>query len=77
MLARTRVRLISSFVSVAILVGMLSLMVGWRMIDGNLFNEARARISYDLNVAWDIYRSRQDSVALAARILSSIILSLA
>ena len=70
MLVRTRVRLISSFVSVAILVGTLSLLVGWQMIDRNVFTEARTRISYDLNAAWEIYRKRQDSVALAVRILS-------
>ncbi|HUV07848.1 MAG TPA: cache domain-containing protein [Spirochaetia bacterium] len=68
MFQRTQFKLISSFVGVSIFIGGLSLMVGWQIIDLAVFNEAKNRISQDLNAAWEIYRIPESSISLALKV---------
>ena len=68
MFQRTQFKLISSFVGVSILIGGLSLIVGWQIIDQVVFNEAKNRISQDLNAAWEIYRIPESSISLALKV---------
>lgn len=64
----TRLKLISSFIGVSFLVGILSLVAGGRIIDRAVKNEARNRMSQDLNAAYEIYRNREEKIALALQV---------
>jgi len=64
----TRSRLITSFVGVSLLVGIVSLLVGSQLLYKTVFNEARTRISLDLNAAREIYLSRTKTIDTALRI---------
>ena len=55
MLYSTRSKLVFSFVSVALLVGIVSLAVGWQLLYRSVLNEANNRVRQDLNVARVIY----------------------
>lgn len=68
MVHRTQFKLISSFVGVSTLIGVLSLIAGWQLINNSVFNEAKNRISQDLNAAWEIYHHRQDSLLLSLKV---------
>jgi len=65
LLYSTRSKLITSFVGVSILVGIVSLLVGSQLLYKTVFNEARTRISLDLNAAREIYLSRIQTVYTA------------
>jgi two-component system NtrC family sensor kinase len=59
------VRLIASFLAVTLLVGVLSLVVGVRIIYRAVLREAQARVTLDLNAAREIYDERERSALLA------------
>ena len=64
----TRSRLIVGFLGVSILVGMISLLVGSRLIYRAVLNEATMRISRDLNAAREIYLSRIKTMDMALNV---------
>jgi two-component system NtrC family sensor kinase len=61
----TRSRLITSFVGVSLLVGIVSLLIGSRLLYKMVFGEAKTRISLDLNAAREIYVSRVSTIDTA------------
>jgi len=65
---KTQFKVILSFVGVSLFVGILSLAVGWQLINNTVFNEAKTRISQDLNAAWAIYHNRRDAISLTLKI---------
>ncbi|MBT3274533.1 MAG: hypothetical protein HN368_15360, partial [Spirochaetales bacterium] len=50
-------RIILGFAAICLLIGLLSLSVGISIINRTVFNEARSRVSQDLNSAWEIFLS--------------------
>jgi two-component system, NtrC family, sensor kinase len=54
----TRSKLLAGFLGVTLLVGSVSLFIGVRLIDQNVFGEALNRVKQDLNAANEIYHSR-------------------
>lgn len=68
MLYTTRSKLIISFLSVSLFVGIVSLFVGSQLLFKSVLNEATTRISLDLNAAREIYLSRISSVKTALNI---------
>jgi two-component system NtrC family sensor kinase len=64
----TRFRLISSFLGVCVLVGGLSLIVGGRLLNRSVLNEATNRIRLDLNAAREIYNNVETRLRLALQI---------
>jgi two-component system NtrC family sensor kinase len=65
MLYSTRSKLIFSFLSVALLVGIVSLIVGWQLLYDSFLNEANNRVRQDLNVARVIYDDRVMAIRLS------------
>jgi len=65
MLYSTRSKLIFSFLSVALLVGAVSLIVGWQLLYDSVLNEANNRVRQDLNVARVIYDDRVMAIELS------------
>ncbi|WP_373500683.1 cache domain-containing protein [Desulfococcus sp.] len=65
MLYSTRSKLIFSFLSVALLVGTVSLVVGWQLLYDSVLNEANNRVRQDLNVARVIYDDRVAAIRLS------------
>lgn len=65
MLYSTRSKLIFSFLSVALLVGVVSLIVGWQLLYDSVLNEANNRVRQDLNVARVIYDDRITAIRLS------------
>ena len=61
----TRAKLIFSFLSVALLVGAVSLIVGWQLLYGSVLNEAHNRVRQDLNVARVIYDDRVKAIEIS------------
>ncbi|WP_300669910.1 cache domain-containing protein [Desulfoluna sp.] len=61
----TRAKLIFSFLSVALLVGAVSLIVGWQLLYGSVLNEANNRVRQDLNVARVIYDDRVTAIEVS------------
>ncbi len=55
---KTQFKLIASFIAVSLLMGGLSIIAGGHLINNTLMEEAINRISYDLNVAREIYTHR-------------------
>ncbi len=68
MINSTRWRLILSFLAVALLSGSLSMVVGGRLINTAVRNEAITRVRQDLNAAREIYTSRRDTISLVLRV---------
>nr|NJM01906.1 two-component sensor histidine kinase [Desulfobacula sp.] len=64
MLFSTRSKLVFSFISVALLVGTVSLIVGRHLLYDSVLNEANNRIRQDLNVARVIYDDRVAAIQL-------------
>jgi two-component system, NtrC family, sensor kinase len=60
----TRIRLISSFVGVSLLVGIVCLLVGGQLIYQSVLTEANNRVRMDLNAAREIYENRARSIEL-------------
>ena len=65
MLNSTRSKLIISFLSVALLVGAVSLIIGWQLLYDSVLNEANNRVRQDLNVARVIYDDRVTAIRLS------------
>lgn len=61
----TRIRLISSFVGVPLLVGIVCLLVGGQLIYQSVLTEANNRVRMDLNAAREIYEHRARSIELS------------
>lgn len=61
----TRMRLISSFVGVSLLVGIVCLLVGGQLIYRSVLTEANNRVRMDLNAAREIYDNRARSIELS------------
>ena len=61
----TRRRLISSFVGVSLLVGIVCLLVGGQLIYRSVLTEANNRVRMDLNAAREMYANRAKSIELA------------
>ena len=70
MVLTTKFRLILSFLSMCLLVGGLSLVVGGRLINRAVLSEATNRVRLDLNAAREIYNNRQLCVAQALKLTS-------
>ena len=68
MVYTTRSKLITSFVGVSLLVGIVSLFVGSQLLYKTVLNEATNRISLDLNAAREIYLSRIRTINTALNI---------
>jgi two-component system, NtrC family, sensor kinase len=66
----TRFNLISSFIGVSFLVGIVSLIVGGRIIDNAVRNEAENRMSQELNAAYELFKQREDEIALALNVIT-------
>lgn len=66
----TRSKLIISFLSVSLLVGVISLLVGIRLIYKTILDEAKTRISLDLNAASEIYYLHKNTIHTALYIAS-------
>jgi two-component system NtrC family sensor kinase len=66
----TRSKLIISFLSVSFLVGVISLLMGIRLLYKGVFNEAKTRISLDLNAASEIYYLHENTIHTALYIAS-------
>jgi two-component system NtrC family sensor kinase len=64
----TRLRLITSFLGMCILVGGLSLVVGVQLLNKSVLNEATTRIRQDLNAAREIYDNVDGRIRLALEI---------
>ncbi|UCB45028.1 MAG: cache domain-containing protein [Spirochaetota bacterium] len=58
----TRSRLIVSFLSISLLVGLISLIVGIKLLYKTVLNEATTRITLDLNAAREIYHSNINTI---------------
>jgi len=54
----TRLKIVASFLAVSLIGGTVSLLVGTRLLYTAVFNEARMRVSLDLNAAREIYNNR-------------------
>jgi hypothetical protein len=54
----TRLKIVVSFLAVALIGGTVSLLVGTRLLYTAVLNEARMRVSLDLNAAREIYNNR-------------------
>ena len=67
----TQGKLILSFVSVCLLVGVLSLIVGSSIIETAVLGEATDRISQDLNAANEIYGGYERLIAALVRMVST------
>jgi two-component system NtrC family sensor kinase len=61
----TRSKLIVSFISVSLLVGMVSLIVGGQMLYNSILSETSHRVRQDLNVARVIYDDRVSAIRLS------------
>ncbi|MEE4354857.1 MAG: cache domain-containing protein [Desulfococcaceae bacterium] len=61
----TRSRLIISFLSVSLLLGFVSLLVGGQMLYRSVLHEANNRVRQDLNVARLIYEDRVNAIRLS------------
>jgi len=66
----TRSKLILSFAGVSLLVGIVSLFVGGQLLYNSVLNEAKTRISFDLNAAREIYLSKSRTIHTALTITS-------
>jgi two-component system NtrC family sensor kinase len=64
----TRFRLIISFLSVSIVVGGLSLVVGGQLLNKSMLSEANTRVRLDLNAAREIYNNVDTRQRLALQI---------
>ncbi len=64
----TRARLITSFLAVALLVGLVSLFTGGQLLYKSVLSEASNRVRLDLNAAKEIYDERTASILLALEI---------
>ncbi|MBN2061217.1 MAG: cache domain-containing protein [Deltaproteobacteria bacterium] len=64
----TRSKLIVSFLGVTLLVGTVSLFIGWRLLDKHVIGEATARVQLNLNATREIYLNRIKSIKLALKI---------
>lgn len=67
----TRIRLILSFISVSMLVGVICLVVGGQLLYDAVLNEARSRVRQDLSVARLIYDDRIADIRLALEIAAT------
>ena len=65
MLYSTRSKLVFSFIGVALVVGIFSLIAGWNLLYTSVLNEAFNRIRQDLNVARVIYDDRVAAIRLS------------
>ena len=65
MLYSTRSKLVFSFIGVALVVGLFSLIAGWKLLYASVLNEAFNRIRQDLNVARVIYDDRIAAIRLS------------
>ena len=54
----TRSKLITSFLGVSFLVGVVSLFVGGQLLYKSVLSEAQIRVSLDLNAAREVYQAR-------------------
>lgn len=70
LLYSTRIRLVASFLAVALSVGGLSLLVGVSLLHRSVLSEASNRIRLDLNAAREIYRDVESRLLLACSIAS-------
>lgn len=66
----TRSKLIASFLAVSILVGGVSLFIGWRLLRQDVIGEAIERVRLDLNAVSEMYRSRIRYVEISLKISS-------
>jgi two-component system NtrC family sensor kinase len=64
----TRTRLITSFLAVALLVGLVSLFAGGQLLYNSVLSEATNRVRLDLNAAREIYDQHLRSILLALEI---------
>ncbi len=67
----TRSKIIIGFLGISILVGVISLFVGIQLLYKTVLNEARTRISLDLNAAREIYLSHTNTIRTALNIATS------
>lgn len=68
LLYSTQFRLIVSIAGLCFLVGLLSLIIGGRLIDRGIYNEAINRIGQDLNSAWEIYSNGYEQIYLGLQL---------
>ena len=66
----TRLKIVASFLAVSLIGGAVSLLVGTRLLYTAVFNEARMRVSLDLNAAREIYNNRLQGIKTTLSILS-------
>jgi len=64
----TRLKLISSFLGVSLLVGIVSLFIGVRLLNEHVLGEAANRVRLDLNAAGEMYRTRIKYVKISLNI---------
>ena len=66
-----RAKLITSFLGVSLLVGLVSVYIGSQLLYRRVLNEATNRISLNLNSARRIYQARVDTIATALTVAST------
>lgn len=66
-----RFKLIASLITVSMLIGLISILVGGNLLYQSVLDEANNRIQQDLNVARVIYDTRVDTVGLALELTAS------
>ncbi len=64
----TRSKLIASFLLVSLVVGGISLFVGWRLLRDDIVGEAIDRMRLDINVVSEMYRNRVKDVEKSLKI---------
>ena len=68
LLYSTRSKLITSFLGVSFLVGVVSLFVGGQLLYKSVLSEAKIRVSLDLNAAREVYQTRIKLVSVSLNI---------
>lgn len=66
-----RVKLIISLIAVSLFIGLISLLVGGKLLYQSVIDEANNRVQQDLNVARLIYEERIHAVRLALEVIAS------
>ena len=57
-----RIKLILSFLAVIAFGGLISLVIGWRLVKNTLIGQAQLKVKHDLSAAWMVFNERLNNV---------------
>ncbi|OQX52442.1 MAG: hypothetical protein B5M54_08980, partial [Candidatus Aminicenantes bacterium 4484_214] len=57
-----RTKLILSFLVVIIFGGLISLIIGWRIVKNTLISQAQLKVKHDLSAAWMVFNERLNDI---------------